>query len=418
MKKIIAEFPIELEGDAKSHSLYRFQSMGKPFAPTEIKIKPTSGYTEIKINFPVRNSSVLKIKQLGATSMVYKALPTPVSNMYNARIENNRILLSKINSVALFAPLFQYFPVASSGPRLKKAESREEFEHRKRSINYKLKCIDEEPFQVREYVENKEHKNNLVIPSENTEQCTEAIQKELMQMSIREKTDFLKLEQTIKNARIVNSDVLIGLFKNKDAVYSSLYKMTEAIGGRYILKSKFYERALWERREKLLSLFKRNGTTEIKNTLFLGIEQWMADEIAAKEGQLYVLKGHKETINLDKDTIEQRNKNMVWHMLCDEKMLNVQEISDALQMDSEIIHGILNDTGEFHHLMNNSYALNNEAYWFNSVLLAFTNKKSMSLDEISAVLSEVNEYSEHAITEELGHYCVHRGGRFYLKVKK
>lgn len=435
MKEIVAEYPLVLAEGGPNTALYRFPS--KNFKPGEIRYKPLSGYTEIKMSFPQKNTSALRIKLLNSTHLVYRSIPSPSPNYYHVKVEDGRIALAKIQSFYLFEPMHQYYPVSAHGPVLKKAESREELEHRKKSINYKLRNLDVEEARTMQYEDASAlFRNRILVPGQEGACAGSAAGHSVGDLDAsrskhsvgdldtsREKHPVLasdgKIEEVIRNARIANLSDLVAIFGDENAVRNALFKMTEKISGRFILKNIYYEKRLWEHRTDLLDLFRASGgEIPVSAARFLECEAWMVHEIAEQKDARYVLRGFRESTDFDVSAIESRYRQAIRRVLEAHRMLGIKEIGRQTSIDEEIIHRQITGPG-YLHLINNAYALDSDSYWFNAVLKAFTAQKSLDIAEIRSHLEPSGvQYDDKAVVQELKHYCNQRGGRYFLKIIK
>lgn len=405
MKEILKEFPISKLECSNSLSLYRFPISIKHMSLIEAKIKPVSKYTEITVNLPNRNTSALKEKTLNIDSLAYKAHPNTVNNLFYVRIEDGKLLLSRLQSVCLFQPHHFYYQYDYTPSKLKKAESREEYEHRMRSINYKLKNIDLEEFKVFKFEESK------FVPKI----LTDSIEKSnLPHQNIT--VNFKKLEETIKRTRIVNMSVLIDIFKNENAVKSTLFKMTDQLCGRFILKNTFYEKNLYELRNRMIGLFREKQKVSLKEMLFLGDEKWMVEELADIADGFYCLKGRKESVEFDNDSIKTANLSSIKDLLKVHRIMTIPQIVDKLSIDESIVNELMSFENGFFHLSNNSYYLDDPENILNEMFRLLIDKKSFELTELTTKLDQTDvRYEETVLINEIKKYCMQRAGKFYLK---
>lgn len=417
MKEIAAEYPLELLFSNHPVALYRFNNLKKPFNPLEIKQKPLSGYTEVSFQLPQKNISALKIKTLNSQNLAFRAFPNHTTGYYYVQIKNNKLYLTKISSIYLFEAVHQYYPVETHKLRLKKAESREELEHRKKSINYKLKLIEQEEFKKLDFDSGYTTDSTIPESMNSNNQIDESRindNGENKQTISNQTVNFKKLEEIIKNARIVNFKDLYDIFKNKDAIIGILYKMTVYVHGRFILKTSYYEKRLWDIRNTLISMFKRNGEVKISETRFLGDEQWIAEEISNIVDKKYILKGFKESIAFDPELFQEDIKNQIKRLLRIEGMQQSRIIGEKLSIDEEIVSNILKQS-DFLHLINNCYVINDD-HWFVCVLKLFESRKSVELNEIEDLIRTKGfSKSSEEIVNELKQYCTHRITKYTIR---
>jgi hypothetical protein len=423
-RKIIREIPIFKSNSSNVLQFYRFPGIAKQLKPIEVKYKPTSKLTEIKFQFPPKCASALKLKNLNSENLAFRAFPADCKTYYFAKIENQiiknednseiqiqKMVLYKIQNIYLFQPFHFYYPVENTSTKLKKAESREEFEHRMKSINFKLKNVALEEYRVLQVEE------GIFIPK--IKQLTsDQSNDQQTNTNSNGKINFKDIEDTVKRTRIVNMKPLVEIFKNEDAVKSTLFKMTERLGGRFVLKNSYYERNIHELRKNMLDLFKNseNSTLKPENLKFLKKEIWLINEISDLVGGKYVLKGFKESFEFDSESLRKANLSLIKDLLKINRILNSSQISAQLSINEDIVCDLMQNNDCFYHLSNNSYALNDESYILNEMYGLLLNKKSFELSELTSKIKV--KYEESYLLDEIKRYCTVRAGKFYLKIIK
>lgn len=405
LKEISKEFPISKLECSNILSLYRFPVQIKPMTLTEAKIKPASKYTEVSVSLPNKNASALKEKTLNIDSLAYRAHPTAPSNLFYAKIEDGRLILARLQNVYLFQPFHFYYQYDYTPSKLKKAESREEYEHRMRSINYKLKSIDLEESKVLKFEE-----SNFTPKINPNSVEKQAVISQSIAVNLK------KLEETIKRTRIVNMSVLVGIFKNENTVKSTLFKMTDQLCGRFILKNSFYEKNLHNLRNQMVDIFRENQKVGLKDLMFLGDERWMAEELADVVDGFYHLKGKKEYVEFDNNSIRAANLSSIRDILRNQRLMTTAQISDKLSVDENIVSELMTVENGFLHLSNNSYSLDDHSDVLSEMFRLFVDKKSFELHELTAKLDQNDiKYDEMELVGEIKKYCMQRAGKFYLK---
>lgn len=406
MKEILKEFPILKSECSNLLSLYRFPIPMKPMNLNEVKIKPVSKFTEVVISLPNKNVSALKEKTLNMNNLVYRAFPNNVQTMFFAKLEDGKILLYKFQNVYLFQPYHFYYQYDYTPSKLKKAESREEFEHRMKSINYKLKNVDIEEFKHLNIEESK------FIPKAPTDSALNAA----LQSNLNLTVNFKKLEEMIKRTKIVNMKVLVDIFNNENAVKSTLFKMTDQLCGRFVLKNIFYEKSLHEMRDRIIQIFRENTTVDIKSTKFLGNEKWLVEELSDLKDGFYNLKGFKEHVEFDNNSIRVANLSCIKDLLQKQRILTSTHISEKLSIDESVVVDLISKDGGFFHLSNNSYTLDDDKNVLNEMFRILIDKKSFELPELISKLDQNSvKFDELSLVDEIKRYCTQRGGKFYLK---
>lgn len=416
MKEVRQEFSIVKSPDSRVISLYRFPTVTRALCPSEIRIKPTSKYTEIKVSFPPKNTSALKVKTLGADCITYKAFPTPVKAYYYTRIEGDKIVLYKVQNTYLFQAAHEYYPCDCQSSRLKKAESREEYEHRMKSINFKLKSVESEEFWTlafRDCVPESGTEDLYRVPSH---EKNEAAHDHRM---LDRPVDLKQIEETIKKTRIVNLKDLLEIFPCESAVKTALFKMTDNVCGRFVLKNSYYEAALHEMRSAMLDIFRRCGTASVGELGFLGDERWLADELASLRDGEYVLRGHAEELDFDTAHVRAATLCLIKDLFARSRVLSASQISQRLSIDEDVVRSLVQNDKAFFHLSNDSYALDDKTYWLNSMFGILCGKKSFELPDLEDRLAEQGvKYQQHELIDEVKRYCSSRGNKYFLKIIK
>lgn len=407
MKQIVKEYPITKVAFSNALQLYRLPISTKSMNIAEVRQKPVSKLVELKVSLPPKNTSILKIKTLNIENLAYRAFPSNIPQLYWASLEDGKIFLYSIQNIYLFQPFHFYSSFEYLSIKLKKAESREELEHRMRSINYRLKNVELEEFQVL-LVE-----NSRLFPK---------LLKDLPMAPlppIEKPVNLTKLEETIKRTKIVNFDRLLQLFPEENIVKSALFRMTDMLNGRFILKNQFYERSLHEIRNRLVQLFGENESIEAKNTIFLGEERWMLDELAYFENKVYRLKGHKEVVEFTSSSIKMATLSLIRDLFIQSRILTSSQIGSTLSINENFVLELLSDGDMFFHLANDAYALNDDNYILNEMFRMLVDQKSFELFELTMKLEEKNVvYDIQALVLEIKKYCSVRSGRYYLKSGK
>lgn len=448
-KEIVKEFPINLINCSNSLQFYRFPISIKNLNITELRIKPISKFVEIFTKLPTKNVSALKTKMLNSEKLAFRAFPTESPNCFLAKFENDRLFLYKIQNIYLFQPFHFYYSFDYSTTKLKKAESREEYEHRMKSINYKLKNVDLEEFNIKSFEDvpfipkvisdipdnlsfkNKndindinDTSNNKDVINKDTNNTTNIINKDTNNTTNNNNYTNInainkKIENVIKRTRIVNLKTLIEMFQKENAVKTILFKMADQISGRFILKNKFYEKSLHEKRNTIFKLFLNNDSVKVSDFSFLREERWLIDELADIKNGKYYLKGFYEYVNFDNNSIKMANLLLIREILIENRILSISQISTKLGIDEDLVLDILSEQKDFHHLSNNSYSLRDESFILNDMFEILTFKKSFEITELIQKLESKNiNFDIEELTNEIKKYCNLRSNRYYLKVPK
>jgi len=428
-KEIAQEYSIVRSSDSNVISLYRFPNSIKNFRPSEVRYKPISKHTEIKASFPPKNTSALKTKMLNASAITYTANPVELKSHYYTKVEGNKIVLYKVQNSYIFQPLHEYHPFEYQASKTKKAESREEFEHRMRNINFKLKKVDEEDFKTMSFSDSaciKSHSNqdDSVVDEttkrevgnkedktiEDQNDKTDELNKEMQSSTLK------RIEKTVHNSRICNFSDLLKIYSDAKLLKSVLFRMTQVVAGRCILKNSYYERSLHGMRSQLMKLFEESDVIEKKETEFLKGEEWLVKEIATQEGHLFRLKGYREEIELSSAHAKEIYLSLIKDVFATSRIMSIAEIASKISLDEAQVSDLISKNPLFIHLSNNSYAINDESYWLNDLFLILKNKKSFELAEIEERLNEKQiQYKIFDLQNEIKKYCTLRGSKYCVK---
>lgn len=454
MRKILAELPLQIDEESGNTQLLRIPQTNRNPPLLKIAFKPINGYMEVEVGLPNKNISAAKAGALNYSSMAYKAISAPAGNYFYPVVEDGSVHLRRVSSIFIFSPLHRLSSAVSEKTVLKKAESREELEHRKRSINFKLKNMEDEEFiNMRYEMLGKEQRPSVpdhikTIINEGSQHGTRHPPKRTMhsktltshavspnttahqvdvtfagtsQDTTERDTSFsqeIAIAEVIKQTRIVNFGILSRLCNNPMLVQNALYKMTDRIAGRFILKNSYYEKSLHGMRTRLLDLFGSSEETNVQNTKFLGVEDWLIIELADQKDTRYVLKGFSEEVDFDIAAIESNNQRIITETLSAHMMLSVGDISKIAAIDQDIVSRIVGGPG-YLYLANNAYAIDNKAHWFNCILESYSRKKSYELFEIKETLGRNGiEVDEAVLISEIKQYCNQRGQKYFLKLVK
>lgn len=470
IKEIKKEYSIVVSTD-NIISLYRFPNMLKDSFRMQIKdvcFKPVSKITELTTELPNKNISALKVKNLNTNNLKYKATPCPLESSYYTVIEGDKIVLYKIQNSYLFQPTHDHHAFEYQSNVIKKAENREEYEHRLKNINFKLKNIELEEFKRLEFIDSKSYptfriaqddenispnsKNTLFSTNKNllvnnssdknlsvngsnnknilvnnssdkNSLLNNSSAKNLLVNSSNDKNflnnsnnqsskilhdNEIEVRKIIKNFRICNLKDLQEIFSFN--IKPVLEKMTDFISGRFVLKNAFYERSLHDSRNIILKMFSKSEEIEKREFDFLKDEIWMVEELCDSMGTRYKLKGFREEENLFTANYTEDIKRLFTNT----RVMNIDNICSILQIDPEQAIFSLSDKNEFIHLSNNSYAINDKDYWLNNLFILLENKKSFELGELEQLLNDV-EYDKDYLISEVKKYCSCKGNKYYIK---
>lgn len=419
MKEIVGEYPLCRSEFPGSLSVLRFPVNLKRLVPSKFHYKRTSRLLEAFVPLPSSNISAIRSKSINSDHISYRAVPEELNNFYYAFQRDGKIHLFPLNHLYLLEPHHFYYPVDKMKELTKRAESREELEHRRRSYIYKLRCMDAEEPAILSY---ENSTNQILFQSHSLEHSHEHPESRNSNSNTLDSKTHRKLElhkkisQTVLKARIVNYSKLLEIYLDSTAVSSVLTKMTISVGGRFILKSQYYEKNIRELREKMIKLFIDYGNVKEDKIRFLKDEKWIINEIANKEQGLYKLKGYRETTTFDAGLIRAKNLEVVKNVLERLGMANPTLIRDETGIDIDIIEEILSG-GRFHHLVNGCYVADDGSV-LADILKVFESKKMAEIAEIRNIIEEKG-HADYNGYEQIGNllkkYCTKRGEKYYLK---
>jgi len=404
-KKIVKEYPMTRVKSTVPIQFYRFPVPLKGLKITSVKLKPISKFVEISLMLPHKNVSALKAKALNTDSFAFRAFPVATHNLSYVSIDGDTATVHEIQNVYLFQPFHFYYPFDYTFTRHKKAESREEFERRLQSINYRLKSVDLEEFTL------------LPVEAGQLSPVTKVSASAAVKKD--NPVNFKKIEEIVRRARIVNLAPLVDIFHNENAVRSVLYRMTDQLCGRFVLKNKFYEGLLHGIRSQMLGLFRSNMTVRASDLDFLGDEIGLAAEISDMCDGAYVLRGFRENIEFDDTTARMANMQSIRMLLRETPLLSASQIASKLSIDEDVISELISGNVEFFHLSNNTFAVNDPDQPLSWVFSMLVDRKSFVLSELLEKLQSNNiEMDETVLVDEIKKYCTLRSERFYLRTAK
>lgn len=389
--KIKKTIPLSLQ--TSNLSLYKLTNTLKP---KSINIKKESKYVEIELFYNKSCISLLKSKK--QETKIY-AYPYEVSNYYYVPSQSE--IGYKVNTVYKFNTLFDDDIVDKKEVSFRKIESREEIEHRKRNINFKIRNIENEEIVKNEVVKGKSESgcNYKICSSSNI-----INNKIFFNNNLSSKLQ-KNIENSIKNKVVVNFKDLIELYKNEEIVKSCLQKLTFYFQGRYILKNSFYDKNLQDIRNGIFKdlsdkgFVEINGFSQIKkdgsikdnilndtNTFINNITEdykYCLNELCIlKNTTTYVIKGYYESQIIDYKNSELLGK------LKQKLIFNLQDIRTFSGLEMDEIIKFINDNN-FIKMENNLYMVEyiKEIDGINSIL----SRSSIKKNEVNEII-ENNGY--------------------------
>jgi hypothetical protein len=325
-----------------------------------VNLKPYSKYLELEHNLPKSNISLVRNKTDSLTHYAHGYTPNTSYYLMPASSEDS-CTCYKINSVYKFNTKFREEDVEKSVLQFRKVESREEIEHRKRNINYKIKNLENEIFNRMEY--KKLDRDIMTLNLSN-------IPKKDIKFNIG------KIERCIKNRVVVNYKDLYNLFKPSytntherflsDNIKLSLQRLTFYYKGRYLLKNKFYDKYLQEVRNKILKAFE-NTDRLIKLESDSIDYKTIIDELCIKKNDGYHLKGYYEDLVIDFKNLGLLND------LRNKLIFSFQDIKNISGLEMEDVYKFVNE--------NNLVEIRNNFYCI---------ELSREIEEVIGLLDKVN----------------------------
>lgn len=340
--KIKKEISINLTNS--NLNIYKLGPLINKVKISSVNVKPEGNYLELEYETPKYNTSLLRNKS--DKIILYSYGFNPVSSYYLLKglddEECNKQNVYKLNSIYKFNTKFKEELSDKATLQFRKVESREEIEHRKRNINYKLKVIENEPFKKLEYKQVERNINKVLsVQSKSTSTI-----KYLENISV---FDNRKIERCIKNRVVVNLNDLYKLFPDhQEDVKLCLQKLTFYFKGRYILKDKFYDKNLQKIRKEILEAFENSDSINFYN-LSTDYNN-MLHELCTKQSNKYILKGIFE-----EKVIDFKNINLV-NKLKDKCIFTLQEIKEISGLDIEDVYKFILENN-IQEIINNFYCV-------------------------------------------------------------
>lgn len=406
---IIAEYPLVIDSSAPPTALFRFPIPLKGLPVAEIHRKPVCGATRVRLSLPKSNILALRAKQLNATSIAYGAMPAPASDYYAAFFTPaGAVVLRPIKDIYLFEPQHEYYALEPMKEELRRAETREELLQRRNSYVYKLRNALEEEYRPLSI-------EDATLPAALPEKTgAEAADSAPVQVPGADAALLAEITGCVMRARIVNTATLLKMFKDSVAVTAVLARLTEPLCGRRVLKTNQYETALREPRAQLLRLFAATERIPIADTFFLGKEQWLADELAVRDGRFYCLHGFREAQQVNTARLHEQNVANVNAILAKEGFAPAESIAARCCLDEDTVYEILQSRA-YIHLANNCYASRDESAQARALAL-FESARTVAQSVIDEALQD--EADAEDFLAALRQHTTHRNGKYYLKLYK
>jgi hypothetical protein len=392
--KVTAEYDIKISREEVPISIYKQPQMSNNLGIDTVRRKPVSNYLEIDMPLPGAPQQGNKRERLTFGSFGFR----PMGNYWYGKIvhEEKTVVLRRVEDFHLFTPLLsrpvEHVERSTEGYQFRKAESREEREHRRRNINFLLKRAEQEEFEVLRFSR-----------GEMSRECAEAAQRI---KGTEEDGLSRKIENGIFNAKVVNFSELLGVYKDSELVRKALEKCTFHRFGRYFLSNRHYEASLHEIRDKILALFEKSDSFMMKDVVgFIGQESFLLDELCVRIGKRYHLRGHEEETDDMHGAIEDRVTELVRRY----KVCPLQKIRDELGVDE------VPSADEVVLLPNGYVSIADECEVRKRILSMLMGKKSLRKAEVSKVVQsgEIEDVGE--FFDILSEYCQLKGSTWVLR---
>lgn len=331
--KIKEEFDIHLVENTLD--VYRLGKTSKLLQISEAHYKKEGKYVELNVKYPKNNISLLRSKTLNSDKITLASKGyTPKSQYFHLKIDRDKqsAVLRKVDSFYLFENKFSYLQTKTDkqkeGLQFRKIESREEIEHRKKNINYKIRNLESEEFRTLKFVD----KSKDVIE-----------ELKCLRIEDRKKKDpkrNLDITKSIKNAVVVNTKDLDGLFGDSQAVRACLAKNTFYFNGRYILNNSFYSEDLQATRERILEILLKKGFILMSD---ISKDTFLIEELCTSNGTSpkYYLKGYPEEQDPSVTQFTSLVDNKVYDIIREKYFCTLSDIVNSSNLDADTVQKIL-----------------------------------------------------------------------------
>ncbi|KAG5859654.1 hypothetical protein KMI_05g08360 [Encephalitozoon hellem] len=290
--RVVAEYDIKLSTETESASLYRLPSTERNLRIGTVRYKPQFKYLEMEMKLPRMRQKAQKMEGKKPNVITYESYGLRPSNtQWYGKVNHAKkiVVLRRIECVYLFSPKFGSLEGEKGdreieGYQFRRAETREEKEHRRKNINFQIKKMNLEDFSTMEYKRR-----------EMSEDFDDAPR---IPVAEDETRNIAQIRNSIVNAKVVNFSELTLLYRDQNAIKAALSRYTIFVQGRYVLSNTFYERDLHMIRDKVLELFRDKERVLCKDVYALvGGEEFLIEEICKKDGKYFQLKGFNEHTN-------------------------------------------------------------------------------------------------------------------------
>lgn len=406
--RVVAEYDIKLSKEPDPVSLYKLPQAVGNLRIERLYYKPQSRYLEMDMRHPRMDPRPQGAEDMSST-MTYRSYGfSPQADSWYGKIihEKRIVLLRRIDCVYLFRPKFEHLEVESEiqgadGYQLRKAESREEQEHRKRNINFHIKRIELEDFVELPY-------GSRTMSHEYEDLCAGGGEE-------TETRPAKKIERSIFNAKVANLPELVELYGDEKMVRLALSRCTYFRHGRYILSNLFYEKSLHEIRDRILELFNERERITMRDVeSFIGDEYFLLEELCVRDGRFFCLRGFCEErasgmdVGMD-DEVSKVVKAIEEHQPC-----SIETIQDTTLLSPETIRSSMSRTNVVK-LANERYVIYGGSEKRKKIIDLLVKKKSWKKTDVLRV-AESKEFGDlEEFFSIFGEYCELNGSMWGIK---
>ncbi|EJW05325.1 hypothetical protein EDEG_00628 [Edhazardia aedis USNM 41457] len=371
------------------------------------------------------NFSLLK-ERLGFVNM-QEAYKTDTRKMYFGLVNHQRKIVDIFPIDGLYK--FEHVFTKNTEKVIKKLDprlvSKEELEHRKKSINYKVKKIEnendyeliyEKDFDINEMLQNLNEgvEKYDIQESVVTKNVDVSDDKNVKKVIIFEN----KIRKSIYNARIVNFELLNEIYNDKQLILKCLSEMCIKLSGRFVLKNKFYKKNLREHRNFIFSMFVNKEYIDSRIIQNMNNQDliFLVNEIADFQDKKYYLKGVVENISLTEThfDIEAIIKNN--GVTSKKKLKNILKLED--DEVNELIKNDMTKKNTIIQLSNGAYVYNDNTDVLRSACISLFQEKSKFKRNDLFKYMHMN-FSREITLVEFGQivkeFCVAEGNVWVLK---
>ncbi|KAM0672452.1 hypothetical protein CWI42_012150 [Ordospora colligata] len=401
--KVVAEYDVKMVECVMPASLYRLPKAEKNLKIEGIRLKQDFGYVEMKMKLPKTKCVSVAGDAKDRSMISYGSYGhKPLSMQWYAKIDHdaNIVFLRKIDCVHVFSPKYEDIEVDDAnkcdGYQLRKAESREEHEHRRKNINFQLKKMNLEEFIELEY---KLKDMDLKCKDDQVIGKPDKVRKTVG-----------KLKKSIENSKVVNFSEMMLLYQDENAVKNALQTYTNFVHGRYVISNAFYEKRLHSIRNSILDLFNHNERILMKDIEnFIDGEYFLLEELCRRDGKYYYLKGFDEGMNvLPEEIMGVRVMNAVRKL----QPCVVEKVSEELLVDVDAVKMNLPEGVVV--LANGMLAVCEGDTMRKRIVGMLISKDVWRKSDVIRIAQ--NEFSDASrFFEVLGEYCELKGGVWNIK---